>query len=55
MALNDVEQETKKPKIAADEEFTVWEDVPLHEVGKDQPVPMALEQTENEKSHMVII
>ncbi|XP_031107809.1 G2/mitotic-specific cyclin-2-like [Ipomoea triloba] len=47
-------EETKKPKIAAEEEFTVWEDVPLHEVGKDQAVPMALEQAEHEKSHMEV-
>ncbi|CAH9143120.1 unnamed protein product [Cuscuta epithymum] len=51
--------ETKKPKIAApEEEFKLWEDVPLQEEeGRDQPVPMALEQTEtvsNEKAHVEV-
>ncbi|VFQ88209.1 unnamed protein product [Cuscuta campestris] len=53
-------EETKKPKIAVaaeEEELRVWEDVDLQEEGKDQPVPMALEQTEThsiEKAFMEI-
>lgn len=49
---NDVEQETKKPKLAA-EDFRIWEE---HVAAKDQPMSMSLEQEatfSNDKTEMV--
>ncbi|KAK4490469.1 hypothetical protein RD792_001146 [Penstemon davidsonii] len=48
-------EEAKKPKTSSANEFSVWEDIPLKDVAKDQPVPMSLEQSElevNERNQM---